>query len=110
MSEAKQAATRTRRVEQTAERLFETMEAEWELPPIIQAAFARSPRARQGWERMAPSQRRMQLLGIFYYRNPESRARRVTKAVQAAAEVAERLGGSGGPQNCDICCENCAAS
>jgi uncharacterized protein YdeI (YjbR/CyaY-like superfamily) len=81
---------RLRRAEQIAERLLATMEAERELPPILQVAFARNHRAREGWERMSPSCRRMHLLGIFYYRNPEARARRVAKAVQDAAKLAEK--------------------
>lgn len=78
---AKQSETRRRRAEQTAERLMETMEAEIELPPMIRQAFMRNPRAAEGWRRMAPSHRRAHLLGIFYYRNPESRLRRIEKAV-----------------------------
>lgn len=66
------------------------MEAERELPPILQVAFVRDPRGREGWERMSPSRRRMHLLGIFYYRNPEARARRVAKVLQDAAELADR--------------------
>ncbi len=76
--------------EQIAERLLATMEAERELPPVLQVAFARNHRAREGWERMSPSRRRMHLLGIFYYRNPEARARRVAKAVQDTDELADK--------------------
>jgi uncharacterized protein YdeI (YjbR/CyaY-like superfamily) len=86
----KSAAARMRRAEQMAERLLATMEAEQELPPILQVAFLRDPRARQGWERMSPTQRRRHLLGIFGYRSPEARARRVAKTVAEAAEFAER--------------------
>ena len=86
----KSAAARMRRAEQMAERLLATMEAEQELPPILQVAFSRDPRARQGWERMSPTQRRRHLLGIFYYRSPEARARRVAKTVAEAAEFAEK--------------------
>ncbi|MGB9075062.1 MAG: YdeI/OmpD-associated family protein [Terriglobales bacterium] len=86
----KSAAARMRRAEQMAERLLATMEAEQELPPILQVAFSRDPRARQGWERMSPTQRRGHLLGIFYYRSPEARARRVAKTVAEAAELAEK--------------------
>lgn len=81
---------RERRAEQIAERLLATMEAERELPPVLQVAFARDPRAREGWELMSPSQRRGHLLAIFYYRSPESRARRLEKVVQHAAELAEK--------------------
>jgi uncharacterized protein YdeI (YjbR/CyaY-like superfamily) len=85
ITEVKSAEARQRRAEQIAERLLATMEAERELPPVLQVAFARHARAREGWERMSPTQRRMHLLAIFYYRNPEARARRVEKAVQDAA-------------------------
>jgi uncharacterized protein YdeI (YjbR/CyaY-like superfamily) len=90
VSDVKSAEARRRRAEQIAERLFATMEAERDLPPILQVAFAHDPRARQGWELMSPSRRRGHLLGIFYYRDPESRARRVAKAVQEAVERAEK--------------------
>ena len=89
---------RTRRAEQIAERLLATMEAERELPPILQVAFAQAPRARQGWELMSPSRRRGQLLAIFYYRSPEARTRRVAKLLVEAAELAERRGRSGRSQ------------
>jgi hypothetical protein len=35
-----------------AERLMEIMDAERELPPILQAALARYPGAREGWAKM----------------------------------------------------------
>jgi uncharacterized protein YdeI (YjbR/CyaY-like superfamily) len=87
---AKQPETRARRAEQCAERLMETMEAEIELPPIIRQAFARNPQAAEGWSRMPPSHRRMHLLGIFYYRNLESRLRRIEKAMTEMIEYASR--------------------
>ena len=88
---AKQAETRRRRAEQMAVRLMETMEAErGDLPPVLRLALERNPRARAGWERMPPSQRRFHLLGISGYRNPESRARRVQKAVTEMVEYAEK--------------------
>ena len=87
----KQAETRTRRAEQMAVRLMETMEAErGDLPPVLRLALERNPQARAGWERMPPSQRRFHLLGISGYRSPESRARRVEKAVEMAIEYAEK--------------------
>lgn len=101
ITEVKSGEARTRRAEQIAERLLATMEAERELPPILKVAFAQNPRARQGWELMSLSRRRGHLLGIFYYRNPESRARRVAKAVEEAAELAERRGRSGRSQKSD---------
>jgi len=90
IADVKNAETRRRRAEQTAEHLLATMEGERELPPILQAAFARDGRAREGWNLMSPLQRRGHLFGIFYYKNPESRGRRVAKAVQQAVEFAER--------------------
>ena len=87
---AKQKETRTRRAAQCAERLMETMEAEIELPPIIRQAFARNPDAAAGWSRMPPSHRRMHLMGIFYYRNLESRLRRIEKAMAEMIEYASR--------------------
>lgn len=81
---------RLRRSEQVAEQMMSTMEAERELPPILQVAFARNPRAREGWEQMSPTQRRGNLLAIFYYRTPESRAKRLAKVVDEAAAYAEK--------------------
>jgi uncharacterized protein YdeI (YjbR/CyaY-like superfamily) len=88
--EVNSAEARTRRAGQIAERLLAVMEAERELPPILQVAFAQNPRAREGWERMSQLQRRGHLLGIFYYRSPDARARRVEKTIQEAIEFAEK--------------------
>ncbi len=90
ITEAKSVATRQRRAEQLAERLLATMEAEHELPPILKVAFAQDTRARAGWNLMSPALRRSHLLGIFYYRTPEGRARRMSKAIDEAIELAER--------------------
>src|SRR5258708_28698726 len=68
----KNPASRVRRAEQVAEQLLSTMEAELDLPPVLKLAFPRDPRAYQAWQSMTPLQRRHQLLGIFYHRNPES--------------------------------------
>ncbi len=73
---------RIRRAEQVAEQLLSTMEAELDLPPILKLAFARDPRAYQGWQSMTPSQRRGWLLSIFYCRTPESRDRRIAKMLE----------------------------
>jgi len=81
VAEAKSPETRKRRAEHMAERLMETMEAEIDLPPLIRQALMRNPQAADGWKKMPHSHRRNHLLGIFYYRNPESRARRIEKAV-----------------------------
>jgi uncharacterized protein YdeI (YjbR/CyaY-like superfamily) len=90
VGEVKGGEARVRRAEQIGERLMSTMEAERELPPILQVAFGRTPGAREGWEQMSVSRRRGHLLGIFYYRNPEARARRVAKAVEDAVRIAEK--------------------
>ncbi|MBZ5647750.1 MAG: YdeI/OmpD-associated family protein [Acidobacteriia bacterium] len=86
-------ATRARKAEQIAELFLETMEGERELPPMIERALAQNPEARRGWDQMTPAMRRGQLMGIFYYRNIQSRARRLAKAVEAAAEYAEKRSG-----------------
>jgi uncharacterized protein YdeI (YjbR/CyaY-like superfamily) len=81
VTEAKSAESRTRRADQVAEWLMETMEAELDLPPIIRQALARNPQASERWKKMQASHRRRHLMGIFYYRNPASRARRIEKAI-----------------------------
>lgn len=93
IAEGKHRETRERRAEQMAERLMATMEAEIELPPILKAAFARNPMAKIGWEKMPASHRRFHLLGIFGYRNPETRARRVEKAMQEMIAYADKSAG-----------------
>jgi len=90
VSEPKSVSSRARRADQLAERMMETMEAEYELPPLIRAAFAQDAKARRGWESMTPKQRRGELFAIFYYRTPDSRARRLQKTIEAAQLVAER--------------------
>jgi uncharacterized protein YdeI (YjbR/CyaY-like superfamily) len=79
VAEGKQESTRRRRAEQLAERLMETLEAERELPPMIRLALQQNERAKQAWERLSPSHRRRHLFSIFYYRQPEARARRLAK-------------------------------
>ncbi len=85
VAQPKSAGARVRRAEQIAEQLLSTMEAEMELPPVLKAAFARDPRAYEGWHRMSPTHRRHQLLSIFHYRNPDSRDRRIAKMLEEAA-------------------------
>lgn len=85
------AASRARRAEQMAERLLATMEAEQELPPILKAAFAKSAKARAGWESMTVPQRRRYLMAVFYYRNLDSRMRRVAKVIGDAELRGEKL-------------------
>ncbi|HWW18320.1 MAG TPA: YdeI/OmpD-associated family protein [Candidatus Saccharimonadales bacterium] len=89
IGQVKSADARVRRAEQLAERLLAVMDAERELPPVLQLAFARDARARKGWNRMSPTQRRGQLLAIFYYRTPEARARRIEKTLEEASARAE---------------------
>src|SRR6267378_4611550 len=90
-TEPKSGEARIRRVEQIAERLLNVMEAEQELPPILQVAFARHPRAREGWDGMSASRRRGHLFGIFYYRTPDARAHRIDKMLDDANVFAEKL-------------------
>jgi uncharacterized protein YdeI (YjbR/CyaY-like superfamily) len=75
---------RMRRAQQMAERLMATMEAEAELPPVVARALRSRTKAKAGWERMTPTQRRSELMGVFYYQTPEARERRVQKLVEAA--------------------------
>jgi hypothetical protein len=91
IGEPKGSEARIRRAEQIAERLLAVMDAERELPPILQVAFARHPQARQGWDVMSPSRRRAHLFGIFYYRTPDAQGRRIDKMLDDAGAVAERI-------------------
>lgn len=91
VTEPKSATARVRRAEQIAERLLAVMDAERELPPILQVSFARNPRARQGWDCMSSSRRRGHLFGIFYYRTPEGRARRIDQMLEEATAIAEKM-------------------
>jgi predicted Fe-S protein YdhL (DUF1289 family) len=75
---------RMRRAQQMAERLLATMEAEVELPPVVARALRSRAKAKAGWERMTPTQRRSVLMAVFYYQTPEARERRVQKLVEAA--------------------------
>jgi uncharacterized protein YdeI (YjbR/CyaY-like superfamily) len=90
ITQPKGAASRVRRAEQVAEQLLSAMEAERELPPALKLAFSRDPRALDGWNLMSPSHRRGLLIAIFYYRTPDSRARRVEKVVEEAIVLAEK--------------------
>lgn len=91
VSEPKGAEARSRRAEQIAERLLNVMEAERELPPVLQLAFARRPLARTGWDRMSVARRRGHLFGIFYYRTPDAQARRIDKVLDDAEAIAEKI-------------------
>jgi uncharacterized protein YdeI (YjbR/CyaY-like superfamily) len=89
ISQPKSSEARTRRAEQLAERMMLAMEGEKELPPILQVAFRRNPKAAEGWKAMTPNERRSHLLGIFYYQSPEAREKRAAKAVEEALKVAK---------------------
>jgi len=92
ITEPNSAEARMRRAEQIAERLLNVMEAERELPPILQLAFARHhPSAREGWDRMSAARRRGHLFAIFYYRTPDAQARRIEKMLDDATAVAEKI-------------------
>jgi uncharacterized protein YdeI (YjbR/CyaY-like superfamily) len=75
---------RMRRAEQVAERLLAAMEGERELPPVVAAAFRARPKAKAGWAKMTPAQRRGELMAVFYYQSPDARQRRVEKLCDAA--------------------------
>jgi uncharacterized protein YdeI (YjbR/CyaY-like superfamily) len=81
-ADPKSADARTRRAQQIAERLMETLEAEKDLPPMIDLALRQNPRAREKWDKTSPSHRRAHLMAIFYYRTPASRARCLNKCVE----------------------------
>ncbi len=91
ITEPKSAEARVRRSEQIAERLLSVMDAERELPPILQVAFARHPRAREGWDAMSVARRRGHLFGIFYYRTPDGQGRRVDRMIEDASALAEKI-------------------
>jgi uncharacterized protein YdeI (YjbR/CyaY-like superfamily) len=91
IAEPKSVEARRRRAAQTAERMLLALEGETILPPILQLAFRKAPRAQQGWQAMTAAQRRGHLLGIFYYQSPEARERRAQKAVEEALRVADLL-------------------
>ena len=86
----KSAEARLRRAERMAECLLAVMEAEQELPPALQIAFAQNGLAKEGWQLMPSSRRRGHLFGIFYYQSPEARANRVSKVVKDAVVLAEK--------------------
>ncbi len=90
VAEAKQAETRQRRAEHTAELLMEVLEAEVELPPILRQAFARNPEAVEVWRRLPPSHRRSHLFTMFYQRSLDARLRRIEKAMAEMTEKARK--------------------
>lgn len=87
IANVKSDAARLKRCGQMAERLLGAMESEYELPPIIAAAFRMRPKAKAGWTKMTQTQRRQELLGIFYYQSIDARARRVDKLCERAEKA-----------------------
>lgn len=100
INEPKSAASRQKRAEEMAERLYLTMEGEKEPPPILRAAFQRQPVAEAGWKAMTPTQRRNHLFLIFGYRSTEARQKRLQAAIEDALEKARRTT-SGGRSRAD---------
>jgi uncharacterized protein YdeI (YjbR/CyaY-like superfamily) len=90
VAEVKSPEARERRAVQLAERLLATMEAERELPPVLRMAFARDPRAYEGWKQMSVARRRWHLLSIFHYRDPKAQARRAAQAVKEAYQRSQK--------------------
>jgi hypothetical protein len=86
VSEGKSSETRRRRAERVAEQVMEAMDAEYDLPPMLRLAFNRIPGANQAWKNMTDKQRRHNLLAIFYYRNPESRMKRIARIFEKPTE------------------------
>jgi uncharacterized protein YdeI (YjbR/CyaY-like superfamily) len=70
--------------------LMHMRDGEQNPPPILEAEFAHNLKARRGWEVMSASHKRSHLWGIFYYKNPESRARRMAKAIDQMVEYANK--------------------
>jgi len=85
---AKSDEARLHRAEQAAERMLQAMEGEKELPPVIAAAFRKRPKAKAGWAKLTPTQRRHELMAVFHYQSPESREKRVGKLCDMAEKKA----------------------
>jgi len=89
ITSVKSDASRLRRAEQMAERLLSTMDAERELPPLIQQAFRARPKAQKGWRNMTGTQRRNELMAVFYYQTPEARQKRLDKLIALAEKKSD---------------------
>lgn len=90
IQEVKSTEAKQRRVEQMAERMLLAMEGEKVLPPILEVAFRKHPRAKEGWTKMTEIQRRGHLLGVFHYQSPEAREKRAGKVVEDCLKMAEK--------------------
>jgi uncharacterized protein YdeI (YjbR/CyaY-like superfamily) len=86
----KSPAVRKRRAEQLAVQIYEMKAGETEPPPILQAVFARNPLAKKGWEKSSASMKRGHLWGIFYYKTPEARQKRLEKSIVALVAQAKK--------------------
>ena len=53
-----------------------------DVPADLAAALAADPVARERWERLPPSHRREHVLAIEEAKKPETRARRIAKALE----------------------------
>jgi uncharacterized protein YdeI (YjbR/CyaY-like superfamily) len=95
VTDVKSGEARVRRAEQVAEQLLSTMQAEQELPPVLHRVLPPGSLAREGWDGMSQTQRRGHLLGIFYYRTPDARGRRVEKMLADAVDRAKKKNGRG---------------
>lgn len=87
---SKSAAVRQRRAANMAEQLYSAMDAERELPPVMRRLMDEDPKSHVGWQKMTPTMRRGELLGIFYYRNPATQRRRIEKAIERMRARAEK--------------------
>lgn len=90
VGEAKNPGVRQKRAERLAERMLQAMEGEQEPPPILRRIFHRDPRTQAAWNSLTPTQRRNELLGIFYYESVDARERRAQKSISLALQNLER--------------------
>jgi Bacteriocin-protection, YdeI or OmpD-Associated/Domain of unknown function (DUF1905) len=90
ITEPKSAASRQKRAEEMAERLYLTMEGEFETPPILRTEFLRQPLAEGGWKALTAVQRRNNLFMIFGCRSAEARQKRVQAVIEVALDKARR--------------------
>jgi uncharacterized protein YdeI (YjbR/CyaY-like superfamily) len=102
IADVKSADARKRRSEQIAVHLMETLEAERDLPPQIAMALRQNPKAHAAWEELKPSHRRRYLMAIFYYRSPESRARRLAKVIEEITRKTEKSSRQGQEEDWDF--------
>jgi|SRR6185312_1925836 len=86
----KRKETRKRRAVRAAEFLMEVMQAELDLPPVLQIAFARSPKARREWGSRTPDHRRSSLLRLFERPGKLSRAKAIASFIEELELSADR--------------------